>query len=62
MGQDPQALGEFEQMVLLAVLCAAQGGADAYGVTVHAALEPRTKWRVPRLGVEGRWLSESCGG
>jgi len=23
MGQDPQALGEFEQMVLLAVLCAA---------------------------------------
>lgn len=50
MGQDPQALGEFEQMVLLAVLCAAQDG-DAYGVTVHAELERRTKRRVARGAV-----------
>ena len=50
MGQDPQALGEFEQMVLLAVLCAAQEG-DAYGVTVHAELERRTKRRVARGAV-----------
>lgn len=50
MGQDPHALGEFEQMVLLAVLCAAQEG-DAYGVTVHDELERRTKRRVARGAV-----------
>jgi DNA-binding PadR family transcriptional regulator len=50
MGLDPQALGEFEQMVLLAVLCAAQEG-DAYGVTVHGELERRTKRRVARGAV-----------
>ena len=50
MGQEPQALGEFEQMVLLAVLCAAQEG-DAYGVTVHGELERRTKRRVARGAV-----------
>jgi DNA-binding PadR family transcriptional regulator len=50
MGHDPQALGEFEQMVLLAVLCAAQAG-DAYGVTVHDELEQRTKRRVARGAV-----------
>src|SRR5688572_2545963 len=51
MGQDPQALGEFEQMVLLAVLCAVQDGGHAYGVTVHAELERRTKRRVARGAV-----------
>ena len=51
MAQDPQALGEFEQMVLLAVLCAAQDGGDAYGVTVHGELERRTKRRVARGAV-----------
>jgi DNA-binding PadR family transcriptional regulator len=50
MGQDPQPLGEFEQMVLLAVLCAAQDG-DAYGVTVHGELERRTRRRVARGAV-----------
>ena len=51
MVQDPQPLGEFEQMVLLAVLCAAQEGGDAYGVTVHGELERRTKRRVARGAV-----------
>ncbi len=35
-------------MVLLAVLCAGQQGGDAYGITVHAELERRTKRRVAR--------------
>ena len=38
------ALGEFEQIVLLAVLCAGTGE-DAYGVNVHAELERRTRGR-----------------
>jgi DNA-binding PadR family transcriptional regulator len=50
MGQDPHLLGEFEQMVLLAVLQAAQDG-EAYGVTVHDELERRTKRRVARGAV-----------
>lgn len=37
------ALGEFEQMVLLAVL---QAGDDAYGMAVHAELKRRTSRRV----------------
>ena len=43
-----QGLGEFEQMVLLAVLCAGQGGGQAYGVTVHQELERRAGRRVAR--------------
>ena len=43
-------LGEFEQMVLLAVLCAGQD-ADAYGVNVHEELQKRTKRRVARGAV-----------
>jgi PadR family transcriptional regulator len=50
MTLEPVALGEFEQLVLLAVLRAAQD-ADAYGVTVHAELEKRTKRRVARGAV-----------
>jgi len=50
MGRDPQALGEFEQMVLLGVLCAGQDE-DAYGVNVHAELEKRAKRRVARGAV-----------
>jgi DNA-binding PadR family transcriptional regulator len=46
----PTALGEFEQMVLLAVLCAGEDG-DAYGVTIHQELERRTKRRVSRGAV-----------
>jgi DNA-binding PadR family transcriptional regulator len=48
MGRDPQSLGEFEQMVLLAVLCVSQGDDDPYGVNVHAELEQRAKRRVAR--------------
>ena len=45
---DAVPLGEFEQLVLLAVLCASQDGEDAYGVNVHGELEARTKRRVAR--------------
>ena len=45
------ALGDFEQMVLLAVLCVAQAGDEPYGVTVHTELERRTKRRVARGAV-----------
>jgi DNA-binding PadR family transcriptional regulator len=50
MRDEAQPLGEFEQMVLLAVLCAGQDE-DAYGVNVHAELERRTKRRVARGAV-----------
>jgi DNA-binding PadR family transcriptional regulator len=50
MVRDPHALGEFEQMVLLAVMCAGQDE-DAYGVNVHRELEARTKRRVARGAV-----------
>jgi DNA-binding PadR family transcriptional regulator len=50
VGVDPISLGEFEQMVLLAVLCAGQE-TDAYGVNVHAELQSRTKRRVARGAV-----------
>jgi PadR family transcriptional regulator, regulatory protein PadR len=42
MGREPIALGEFEQMILLAVL---QCGDDAYGVTVQEELARRTRRR-----------------
>jgi PadR family transcriptional regulator len=51
MASDPIQLGEFEQMVLLAVLQAAHESGDAYGVNVHAELESRTKRRVARGAV-----------
>lgn len=50
MGVPPTALGEFEQMVLLAILCAGQEG-DAYGVTIHEELERRTHRRISRGAV-----------
>jgi len=50
MSRDVPPLGEFEQMVLLAVLCAAQEG-DAYGITVYDELTTRTKRRVARGAV-----------
>lgn len=46
MGESGTALGEFEQMILLAVLCAQQDDGDAYGVTVHRALTRRTSRRI----------------
>ena len=45
MSAEPMALGEFEQMVLLAIL---QVKDDAYGVTIHEELERRTKRKVAR--------------
>ena len=47
MGLEPISLGEFEQLVLLAVLCAGQDG-DAYGVNVHDELRKRTNRRSAR--------------
>lgn len=44
-------LGEFEQVVLLAVLCAGHGGADAYGVSVHAEIKSRVRRTVTRGAV-----------
>ena len=43
-----QPLGEFEQMILLAVM---QCGADAYGVTVYDELAKRTTRKVARGAV-----------
>jgi DNA-binding PadR family transcriptional regulator len=51
MPGEPLALGEFEQVVLLAVLCARQDPGEAYGITVHAAIEQRTGRRVARGAV-----------
>lgn len=51
MATDHSPLGEFEQMVLLAVLQAGQEHGDAYGVNVHTELETRTKRRVARGAV-----------
>ena len=48
MNPEPILLGEFEQMVLLAVL---QAGDTAYGITVHDELTQRAKRRVARGAV-----------
>lgn len=51
MKSEPQLLGEFEQMVLLAVLQAARADAGAYGITVFDELSTRAKRRVARGAV-----------
>jgi DNA-binding PadR family transcriptional regulator len=48
MPREPQPLGEFEQMVLLAVL---RAGAEAYGVSVHDELERHGSRRIARGAV-----------
>jgi PadR family transcriptional regulator, regulatory protein PadR len=48
MPTEPMTLGEFEQMVLLAIL---QIKEDAYGVTIHEELERRTKRKVARAAI-----------
>ena len=48
MGSDPTILGEFEQMVLLAIL---QQQGDAYGISVHDELQRHTKRAVARGAV-----------
>lgn len=50
MADEVGPLGEFEQMVLLAVLCADKAG-EAYGITVYDELVARTKRRVARGAV-----------
>lgn len=49
MPADP--LGEFEQVVLLAVLCAARDGDVAYGVNVHDEIRARLRRVVTRSAV-----------
>ena len=51
MGSEPLLLGEFEQMVLLAVLQAERSDAGAYGITVFDELSTRAKRRVLRGAV-----------
>ena len=51
MGSEPILLGEFEQMVLLAVLQAERTEAGAYGITVFDELSTRTKRYVLRGAV-----------
>lgn len=48
MAHEPAFLGEFEQMVLLAVL---QAGEEAYGITIHGQLRKRAKRRVALAAV-----------
>jgi PadR family transcriptional regulator PadR len=48
MGADQHAIGEFEQMILLAVL---QRKDDAYGVTIHEELTRHTTRPVARGAV-----------
>lgn len=48
MSADPPVIGEFEQMVLLAVL---QRHGEAYGVTVHEELQKHTGRSVARGAV-----------
>lgn len=51
MGSAQSPLGEFEQMILLAVLQAASQKDGAYGITVFDELANRTKRRVSRGAV-----------
>ena len=51
MPPDLASLGEFEQMVLLAVLRASQSDAGAYGVNVYDELVARSGRRVSRGAV-----------
>jgi DNA-binding PadR family transcriptional regulator len=51
MSRDLGPLGEFEQLVLLAVLRTSQDGGQAYGITVHDELVERTHRRVARGAV-----------
>ena len=48
---DPAYLGEFEQMVLFAVLQAEQKDAGAYGITVFEELVARVERRIARGAV-----------
>lgn len=51
MTPEPQQLGEFQQLVLLAVMRVVQHGDDAYGITVHEEIKTRADRRVARGAV-----------
>ncbi len=51
MGQDLLPLGEFEQLVLLAVMRAGQNRQEAYGITVYDEIAVNTRRRVLRGAV-----------
>ncbi len=51
MALDPLPLGEFEQMVLLAVMRAGQNGGEAYGITVYEEIALNTRRQVLRGAV-----------
>lgn len=44
-------MGEFQQLVLLAVLRVRRDGEDAYGINVHEELEAHAKRRISRGAV-----------
>ena len=46
-----ESLGEFEQMVLLAIVRLSQGDDDVYGVPIVEEIERRTKRKVARAAV-----------
>ncbi len=48
MSATPESLGEFEQLVLLAVMRTARSDAGAYGISVHDELVRHTGRRVGR--------------
>ena len=67
MESEPVLLGEFEQMVLLAVMQAQDGESGAYGITVFDELVTRTKRKASRGAVymtldrlEKKGLLRSC--
>jgi DNA-binding PadR family transcriptional regulator len=51
VADEAHTLGEFEQLVLLAVLCASQERGEAYGITVHRELTTRARRRAARGAV-----------
>jgi len=46
-----EGLGEFEQMVLLAIIRVSQGDDDVYGVPIVEEIEKRTKRKAARAAV-----------
>jgi DNA-binding PadR family transcriptional regulator len=51
MAPNPVLLGEFEQLILLAVLRTSESDSQAYGITVYEELIERTGRRVSRGAV-----------
>jgi PadR family transcriptional regulator PadR len=51
MNREPPPLGEFEQLILLAVLQASRTDDGAYGISVFDELTRRTRRRIARAAV-----------